>query len=160
MANKVTAGRLLTAVLLAAALGVAAPGSADGRVVALLVVDTDTNLAGLDVDHRGIRSALESGFDGGERLIFDDLSGPRVSRQTILQRLRDMPVGPGDTAFFYYSGHGAVLQGSGHALTTSRGDVLRTEVRAALQAKGPRLTVILTDCLRRGGQAPPRPAHR
>lgn len=154
MAKTVIRGRLMAVLLLAAVLGT---GTADGRVVALLVVDTETRIAGLDVDHDGVRGALESGLNDGERLIFDDLSGPRVSRETILQRLREMPAGPGDTVFFYYSGHGAVLRGIDHALTTSGGDVLRSEVREALQAKGARLTVILTDCCANVVKRAPRP---
>ena len=131
---------------------------AAGRVVAMTVVDTNTKLAGIDVDRRGILSALQNGLRPGELLIHDDITGDQVRRVHVLDRLRSMPVGADDTVFFYYSGHGAVLANVDHALTTTGGDILRSEVRSAIQAKNPRLAIILTDCCANVVRRPPRPS--
>ncbi len=131
---------------------------ADGRVVAMLVVDTDTKLAGIDVDRRGVLFALQNGLRADELLIHDDITGNRVTRAHVLDRLKNMPVGADDTVFFYYSGHGAVLENVDHALTTTGGDILRSEVRSAIRAKNPRLAIIVTDCCANVVRRPPRPS--
>lgn len=138
-----------------------APARAGGRVVAMLVVDTDTHLSGIDVDREGVLTALQAGLKPDELLVHDDMTGKRVTRANVLKRLAELPAGPDDTVFFYYSGHGAVLANVGHALTTSGGDVLRSEVRDAIRAKNPRLAVVLTDCcanvVRRAPRTAPAP---
>ena len=130
----------------------------DERVVAMLVVDTDTKLAGIDVDRRGVLFALQNGLGPNRLLIHDDITGNRVTRAHVLDRLRTMPVGADDTVFFYYSGNGAVLENVDHALTTTGGDILRLKFRIAIRAKNPRLAIIVTDCFANVVRRPPRPS--
>jgi hypothetical protein len=62
--------------------------------------------------------------------------------------------------FFYYSGHGATIEGRGHALTMSHGNLLRSDLRAILAQRRPRLSVVLTDCcasLVKPRKEPPQP---
>ena len=63
----------------------------------------------------------------------------------ITQRLEQIQVGPNDTLFFYFSGHGG-HDDRGHYLTLAGGRLYRDQIRAIVQQKGARLSVILTDC--------------
>src|SRR5262249_12624788 len=87
-----------------------------------------------------------SGFGKSGLLNLRVLSGASVRPETISNALRGLPVGPNDTLLFYYSGHGATIEGRGHALTTSHGVLMRDRLRNHTGARRPRLSVILTDC--------------
>ncbi len=63
----------------------------------------------------------------------------------ITQRIEQISVGPNDTLFFYFSGHGG-QDDRGHYLALAGGRLYRDQIRAVVQQKGARLSVILTDC--------------
>ena len=135
--------------LLLAALAGGAPvlaQQAGGRVFALLVIDTDAKIAGLELDGERMASVLEKGLGGTAILKLRVLSGDQVGPDAILSYFRSVPSGPNDVLLLYYSGHGATFEGRGHALTTSHGNLMRSTVRSAMEARRPRLTVVLTDC--------------
>ena len=138
-----------------------------GRVFALLAIDTDSKIAGIDEDGRSMTAALASGFGDSGLLQLRVLAGADVSPEAIINYFRTVPAGPNDVLLFYYSGHGGMFEGQGHVLTTSHGNLSRSTLRAVLSRRQPRLGVILTDCcssiVRRQPQfqapaaAPPRP---
>lgn len=117
-----------------------------GRVFALLAIDTDAQVAGVEDDGRAMTMVLTNGFGQSRLLNLRVLSGANVRPDTITNAIRGMPVGPNDTLLFYYSGHGATIEGRGHALTTSHGVLMRDRLRNDMAARRPRLSVILTDC--------------
>ena len=76
------------------------------------------------------------------------------SPQFIMQQLDEVQPGPHDTLLFYFTGHGAA-DDRGHYLSLAQGPLYRSDLLRQLQAKGARLTVLLTDCCntRSDGQA-------
>ncbi|MDR3636243.1 MAG: caspase family protein [Isosphaeraceae bacterium] len=119
---------------------------ANGRVFALLAIDTDAQVAGVDDDGRAMSAMLARGFGSSRLLNMRVLVGPQVRPDVIVNTIRGLPVGPNDTILFYYSGHGATFEGRGHVLTTSHGNLMRDKLRAEMTARRARLNVILTDC--------------
>jgi hypothetical protein len=160
--QKIATGLVLLPTVLAC--GGPAPAQDGGRVFALLVLDTDAHIAGLERDGQGIVSVLQKGLGGPTRLNLDVLSGADVRPDAILTYYRTVRSSPNDVLLCYYSGHGATIEGRGHVLTTSYGNLLRRTLRAAMEARRPRLAVLLTDCCstlikpRRGPPAPGAPA--
>lgn len=79
----------------------------------------------------------------------------------ILKTIDDFQIAPADTLVFYYSGHGGA-DDRGHYLVMAKGKIYREDLRRHMLAKGPRLTVILTDCcnVRSDGRAFMAPAVR
>jgi hypothetical protein len=135
--------------LLLIALAGGAPVAAQeagGRVFALLVVDTDASIAGLDRDGEAMAGVLQKGFGGSSMLKLRVLRGGQVGPEAILDHFRSVPSGPNDVLLLYYSGHGATVEGRGHVLTTSHGNLARSTLRSVMESRRPRLTVLLTDC--------------
>jgi hypothetical protein len=86
---------LLCGVLTLAAIGptrVMAQG--DGRVFALIAIDTDANIAGLEDDERAMSAALESGFGNSGLLNLRSLKGADLSPNAIVNSIRRAPLGP------------------------------------------------------------------
>jgi hypothetical protein len=71
----------------------------------------------------------------------DDQSDPRI----VLQALDEIEVAANDTLVVYYTGHGA-SDDAGHYLQLAAGKLYRRDLRRAMEAKGARLNVLLTDC--------------
>lgn len=136
----------------------------EGRVFALLAVDTDSHIAGIEDDGKGMTAVLQQGFGKTQILNLRVISKEDVRPDVIVNHFRDIRSGPNDVLLFYYTGHGATFEGQGHVLTTSHGNLLRDTLRAQMSAKRPRLCVILTDCCsslvkrRREPPAPGAPA--
>ena len=63
----------------------------DGRVFALLVIDTDAKIAGLEDDERGMTAALASGFGSTRLLNLQVLTGGEVSPNAIVNAIRRFP---------------------------------------------------------------------
>jgi hypothetical protein len=145
-------GRYVRATLVAGVLVVmaAAPIEAKaqdtGRVFALLAIDTDAKIAGLEDDERGMTAALESGFGSTGLLQLRVLEADKLSPNAIVSAIRGLPIGPDDTLLVYYTGHGATVEGRGHVLTMAHGNLLRSDLRAIMAKKRARLSVLLTDC--------------
>jgi hypothetical protein len=131
-----------------------------GRVFALLVIDTDAQIAGLERDGEAMVSVLRQGLGGPPLLKLDVLNGEDVQPEAILNYYKNLPSGPNDALLFYYSGHGATIEGRGHVLTTSDGNLMRATLRAAMETRRARLCALLTDCcstLIKPRRVPPAP---
>jgi hypothetical protein len=135
-----------------------APQPADeaSRVRALIVCDTTDPQIGDSVraDLATMTALLNDAFaDHKDRLVLTTLSGKDVTREAVLNYYRDLKPDPSETLLFYFSGHGGTERQRGHYLNVypaSQSEqtepvLLRDEVRVAMQAKSPRLIVLLTD---------------
>jgi hypothetical protein len=75
------------------------------------------------------------------------LSGANVTESNVRRAIRSLPVGPTDTLFVYYGGHGGInTSDGGHYLTMKSGHLSRTQVEKEIAAKRPQLGVLFTDC--------------
>jgi len=153
-----TSAALIAGLLVLASIGTPQASAQDtGRVFALLAIDINAHIAGLEDDERGMTAALESGFGSTGLLNLRILKGDDVSPRAIVDAIRAFPLGPNDTLLFYYSGHGATFEGRGHVLTTSQGNLLRSDLRAVVAQRRARLSVLLTDCCSSLVRARPQP---
>lgn len=119
---------------------------ADARHVhVVLVGDTEAADVGESVqnDLRSMRNALSDGLPAGRRTI-EEVVGSDARPATILARVHALPAGPGDAVVVYYAGHGAWAD-AGPYLRPGGQVLPRAELVAAMQSKGPRLAVLLTD---------------
>lgn len=118
------------------------------RVFALVVVDTASQLEGLEQDGRNIAATLRGGLPGPGQLILTTLDGPDATADRVRDYYAHLPAGPDDALVFYYSGHGATdTEGRGHYLDLEEGGPLfRGDLRRAMFQRNPRLVVVLTDC--------------
>jgi hypothetical protein len=80
------------------------------------------------------------------------LTGDDVTADNILATVDGLEVGPTETLFCYYGGHGAYDDdmadddpSGGHHFQIPGGDLLRADLVNALKNKGAQLTVLLTD---------------
>jgi hypothetical protein len=142
----VSAAMIAGLLVLAASSTPPARAQDTGRVFALLAIDFDAHIAGLEDDERGMTAALASGFGSTRLLNLRILKGGEVSPRAVVDAIRGFPIGPNDTLLFYYSGHGATFEGRGHVLTMSHGNLLRSDLRAVVAQRRARLSVLLTDC--------------
>jgi hypothetical protein len=137
--------------VVAAAAWAAAPAAAVApqRVHALIVADTLDPRIGdsTAVDRDNVKGLLTSGIPAS-RLSLTVLDGTSVTRERILGTIQRMGVQPTDTVVFWFAGHGGTDRTYGHALamTGPRSFLYRSELLAAIAAKKPRLTVVMTDC--------------
>lgn len=132
----------------AARAGDAPEASADAtRVRVLLVGDTRDADIGPSVatDLKTMRGALDEGIPEARRSVAA-LEGADATPATVLARVGDLDVLPTDSLVLYYAGHGA-WSDAGPYLRMDGGKILpRADLVKALEAKGARLTVLLTDC--------------
>jgi hypothetical protein len=157
--------KFLTAILLACAAATAARAQAPeaGRptaVKALLIGLTNDDKIGKGVamDLQLVEGYVRGlpGFDADRDL--RKLSGSDVTADNIRQAVEDLEVAPTDVLFCYYAGHGAYdpnLDGDdpsgGHFFQIPGGDLRRSDLRDWLEAKGARLTVLITDTCNAAG---------
>lgn len=144
----------LAAFLFATLLALASPEAAQAQKVhALLVADASPsaqwgrNAPNIHMDQTLMLSML---FDHvpADRLVFEMLSIEEdrdATPATIERAIERLQPGPDDTVLFYYTGHGAIDDG-GEYFDLKGGKLRRKEVRAALEAKKPRLAALVTDC--------------
>ena len=134
------------------------------RLRILVVVDTDDRLGitwGRDGDN--VKAVFESALRKqqlGERYTLEVFAGKQVTPGRILAYYRDLASEPGESLVFYYSGHGGLHYTKGHYLALTHGRLYRNDLLAAIAAKKPQLTVLLTDCCANwyGGAATLEPA--
>ncbi len=152
----------ITVALLAAALVLNAGlfwarAAADGpeevsRVRILLVIDTDGFAAdtnGFAFDRDSVKKILKETLreqNLEDRYTLDILHGPDATPARVRDYYRNLKVQPSEALLFYYSGHGGTDQGRGHFLDLKAGRLFRSELRTAMEAKRPRLLVLLSDC--------------
>ncbi|WP_165069411.1 PDZ domain-containing protein [Paludisphaera rhizosphaerae] len=133
-----------------------AQGVAGHVVHAVLVIDDNAPLAGIEKDLMNMQMALTAGLGPRDRVTFKVLQGREVTPANLGQTIRALPVGPDDVLLFYYTGHGATLEQTGHVMAFMGGrdasgepvaqPVPRAEIRKLLLSKGARMTVLLSDC--------------
>jgi hypothetical protein len=82
------------------------------------------------------------------------LNGNRLTRANLISTIASQPVGQDDSLLVYYTGHGENTS-QGHVLNFPNGDnVLRSDIQQAMQQKGARLCVLLTDSCASGSEGP------
>lgn len=141
---------LLLALLNASQPRRAASAEYSSRVRVLLVIDTHARDLGNFPQRVGgtMQNLLTTGFEGrGNLITIDVLDGNRATPDRVISYYRNLQTNSTETLLFYYFGHGAIdPRNSEHYLAMQYGALFRSEVRAAMQAKRPRLAVLLTGC--------------
>ncbi|HKI35994.1 MAG TPA: caspase family protein [Gemmataceae bacterium] len=116
---------------------------------ALLVLDTNSNLAAsIEHDRKNMKVLLEE-YVPAERRRIDYLEGAKVTREQVLKYYRDLKAGPDEALLFFYAGHGAIDANGAHVFQPQMGKtpaLTRGEVRKAMEQKGAGLVLLLTDC--------------
>jgi hypothetical protein len=149
------ARRILVLTIYFAGLATPAFGQEEAaRVRILLVLDTLDRMGatwGLDGENMSAlfdHAFRKQGLVKGRHYTIDMFTGNRVTPKAVLDYYRTLNVGPNEALVFYYSGHGGYHGTKGHfmALTIGHQPLYRNDVLAAMEAKKPRLKVVLTDC--------------
>lgn len=158
----------LTIVVLSASLAwlssflAPAPAFAQKKTCHLLIfADTADPKIGdsVKIDANAMTKIFEDNIPNSQ-LRITRLDGSRLTGPAILRTIRNHPVRAQDTLIVYYSGHGAFDRTQGHYFLAGRQanrNVLRTTVRQAMQSKGVRLNVLLSDCCSNMLPLPGRP---
>ena len=120
------------------------------RLRALLVIDTQSNLAdSVALDRETMRRLLTTNLPA-DRLGLTILQGKDATPARVLDYYRNLQTGPDEAILFYYAGHGAFDNVNGHAgnhfLTMEAGSLDRQTLFKAMQVKRAGLIVLLTDC--------------
>jgi Caspase domain len=127
-----------------------APQATELKTIHVLVAfDTDSDLVdSLKIDLSRIKWLLADSIPPS-RYEFKELTGSHLTRANLLAYYNDpaLKVGPDVGLVFFYGGHGAVDPKHGHYLRFKHGpEILRSELRQAMEARRPGLAVLLTDC--------------
>jgi formylglycine-generating enzyme required for sulfatase activity len=146
------------------------PVQAEKRVALVIGNDRYANLPAHEQLQKAVNDARSVG-DALKTLDFEVMSGENIGRQALVDKLDAFArrLAPGDTALFYFSGHGVAIGGVNYILPVDVPDVEADQetrlARAALpehdivtdlQARGVRVTVVVLDAcrtnpFRRGG---------
>jgi hypothetical protein len=115
----------------------------------VLAFDTDSDLsASVRLDLERIRKTLEEALPP-ERYEIKEFTGKQLTRAALLAHFRDprLSVGPDVGLVFFYSGYGARHPVRGQEFQLKHGpDLLRADLRKAMEERKPGLVVLLTDC--------------
>jgi hypothetical protein len=122
------------------------------RLRVLLVFDTQSELKDqLALDKQQIRRALVEAIPA-PRLELTTLTGRQATREKILAHYRNLRTSADEGLVFFYGGQGATDPKKGHYLRLQNGkkggELFRSDLREAMEAKKAGLVVILTDCCR------------
>ncbi len=154
----IAAAALLPALL----LGAAAPSRAEKRVALVIGNERYVNLPPSGQLQKAVSDAQAVG-GALRQLGFDVISGENLGRGALLAKLDDLiqRLTPGDTAFFFFSGHGVALDGVNYILPADVPDVaagqetrLKREaldepyIISELTAHGVRVAVVVLDACR------------
>jgi formylglycine-generating enzyme required for sulfatase activity len=135
---------------------------AEKRVALVVGNDRYANLPAHEQLQKAVNDARSVGATLGQ-LGFEVMSGENVGRQALVDKLDAFArrLSPGDTAFFFFSGHGVAIGGANYILPADTPDVEADQetrlARAALaehdivtdlQARGVRITVVVLDACR------------
>ncbi len=125
-----------------------------GRVHALLIAATDDPSIGraVKLDNQHMKEALTHGLPAWGRGTVRTLESSMVLRHNIFNEIDRLPVGPDDTLFVYFTGHGGYDRSGQHVIALARGRLSRKELLARIKARRARLTVLMTDAC--SGEAP------
>jgi uncharacterized caspase-like protein len=150
------------AIISVALLAVLAPAHAEKRVALVIGNDRYANLGATEQLQKAVNDARAVG--GALRGIgFDVLAGENLGRRALLGKLGELiqRVDPGDTALFFFSGHGVALDGVNYILpadvpdiaagqeTLLKGEAIgESYVISELSARGVRVAVVMLDACR------------
>jgi hypothetical protein len=126
----------------------AAPPKEVNKLHVLMVFDTlDEILAdSLQIDESRMREFLTSNIPPNRHSL-TVLKGEQVSRERILNHYRQAKPKATDGLLFFYGGHGATDPTKKHHFQLAcKQDLLRSDVRKAMEAKKTALVVLLSDC--------------
>lgn len=136
-----------------------APAYAEKRIALVIGNDRYVNLAALQKagnDADSVRGALA-------RLGFQVIHGRDLGRQGMIDKLAEFTarVEAGDTALFFYAGHGIAIGGVNYLVPTDApaatagaearvrgGSIAESDIIAEIQAKGARVAVLVLDACR------------
>ncbi len=125
-----------------------------GRVHVLHAVATNDPTIGQNiiVNRDTMKKLVENYLAAQFRGVYRIVEGAECSAKGIVVALSNLVVGPQDTLLVYYQGHGAYDDrfaagdpASGHFFDFTQNDLLRKELLTAMQAKGARLTILISD---------------
>jgi hypothetical protein len=139
----------LAVALRSAAVCAAAPPAELAKIRILLAIDTNSDLKESVLRDKARVQRLFSTTLPPGRYDVTILTGKKLTRANILAYYRKLKTGPREGLVFFYAGHGAMDPKKGHYFYLQQGKVkpiLRSEVRKAMQDRGPGLAVLLTDC--------------
>ena len=143
------------------AVGIA-PGRADKRVALVIGNDRYGNLP----QHEQLRNSVNDARAVGRALgqiAFEVIPGENLGRQALVDKLDELTrrLSPGDTAFFFFSGHGVALDGANYILPADVPDVsagqetrlkgaalAERDIVSALQGRGVKVAVVVLDACR------------
>jgi FKBP-type peptidyl-prolyl cis-trans isomerase len=139
-----------------------APAVAGKRVALVIGNDRYQNLAADQQLQRAVNDARAVGEALG-RIGFTVLRGENLNRQALVDKFDDMArqLGPGDTAFFFFAGHGVTIGGGNYILPTdvpnaAPGQETRlvlaalgeNDIVTSLKGRGVRVAVVVLDACR------------
>jgi hypothetical protein len=141
---------LALAVLLVLSGGRASAAPELKKVRILLVFDTTSDLNDqLVKDEKRIGRLLRANLPAA-RMEVRTLRGRDATREKILAYYRNLRTSDDEGLVFFYGGHGAMDPRKGHYLQLQNGkrggELVRSELRKAMEDKKAGLVVILTDC--------------
>jgi uncharacterized protein (DUF2147 family) len=139
-----------------------APAHAEKRVALVIGNDRYANLSASEQLQKAVSDARAIG--GALRQIgFDVVQGENLGRQALIDRLDTavQRVQPGDTVFFFFSGHGVAVDGANYILPADVPDVgtgqitrltgaavREDDITAAFKRAGARVAVVVLDACR------------
>jgi hypothetical protein len=117
------------------------------RIRAFLALDAGSHLWGLDQNATRVGFLLQMIAPGSGSVHVQAIPQAQITPAGLINYFNALnDVKPTDVLIFYYAGHGATDARIGHFFQTSGGDLPRSDLRAAIMQKRPRLAVMLTDC--------------
>src|SRR5215468_7563277 len=139
-----------------------APAYAEKRVALVIGNDRYANLAANEQLQKAVNDARAVG-GALRQLGFEVMSGENVGRLELVDKLDAFArrLAPGDTAFFFFSGHGVALGGANYVLPAdvpnveadqetrlARVALSEHDIVSDLQARGVRVAVVVLDACR------------
>jgi formylglycine-generating enzyme required for sulfatase activity len=160
---------IIAATWLALACAIA-PAHAEKRVALVIGNDRYANLPGQQLrkavsDARAVGAALQ-------QIGFEVIAGENLGRGALVDKLDELTrrLAPGDTAFFFFSGHGVALDGVNYILPADVPDIApgqetrmklaalgESDIIAGLAGRDVRVAVVVLDACRNNPFKPARP---
>jgi hypothetical protein len=140
----------------------AAPGHAEKRVALVVGNDLYPNLPADQQLRKAVNDARAVG-DALGGIGFQVIRGENLGRQALVDKLDELTqrLEPGDTAFFFFAGHGVAISGGNYILPVdvpnvapgqdvrlARAALLENDIVADLQGHGVRIAVVVLDACR------------
>jgi hypothetical protein len=157
-----TMARAICVLSLLVSMALAEPAVANKRVALVIGNDRYPNLPAAEQLKKAVNDARSVG-DALRRLGFEVIRGENLGRQALIDKLDELTrkLSPGDTAFFFFAGHGVAISGGNFILPTdvpnvesgqetrlARAALGESDIVADLQARGVRVAVVVLDACR------------